>query len=271
VLSLAAQSQTTMTERAPGEVPQDVAVEPIARADPDVVVRGRSTRIVIQGRDAEALKTLQVHPPEGIRVESITPLPSRSDGLAAVSVAIAVDAAAATGERALMLSMPMKIVTDTSTRGDDEAAKQLQAFIDAVAKEDARPEEFGRLYVNSHDISITAVEVERPPGGRVRITATDPAGDIEFSSPAPIEIGGSPADIELADEPIISEARCGSDVFVNVLVDAAVASRSGSAIVTTAELVLPPLGGPPDCELRVRLQDKAGNTSAWFKTAVARR
>src|ERR1700694_944777 len=76
-----------------------------ATADPDIAVRGQTTRITVRGRDDESLRTLAINPPAGVRIVSIAPLPNQSRGQAAATVTLEVDANAQPGKRSLMLTI----------------------------------------------------------------------------------------------------------------------------------------------------------------------
>jgi hypothetical protein len=271
-LLMAAPVQAPVITRATPKQPEtEASAEPFADAEPDVVVRGRSVKLVVKGRDAASLKTLSVSPPEGVTLGAITPLPTRADGSAAVAVEVTVDAGASPGERALMLTAAPKISSSSSARpGNDSASKAMAAMMEALIRDQTKPAEAGVLYINSHEIVVSGVEVGKGPRREVRVIVTDTADDVE----SPASSGGSvaPANgivvMSLNAELIRSEARCGNDVYDGVLDDARVTqTRIGSAVLVATLFTVPP-HGPGSCTLRVRVHDTAGNTSPWFTSKL---
>lgn len=247
---------------------------PVVDAEPDVVLRGRSARLVLRGRDTTSLKTLQVSPPDGITIRAITPLPARRDGSAAVSVDLMVDAAANPGERTLVLTTAAVIYTASGRRsGADSVAGAMDALLTSMTRDRTHSDDAGVLYVNSHEITITGVVVGKGETREVRITATDATGDVE-TPPAAVATGASGAAITLvpaSSELVISEARCGRDIYDSVLEDAVVRETRSGSVLVTASLPALTLEGAGACTLRVRVRDKAGNTSPWFTTPLDRR
>jgi hypothetical protein len=262
LLLTALQGQMTTTTKAAQAPPlPGSTVEGIVEADPDVVLRGRTVKIIVKGSDMAALKTLQVNPPEGIRLGVITPLPARPDGSAAVSVEL----------RTLTLIVAPTISTTSAARpGGASVPPEMQKLFEAVTKRETIPVEGGLLYINSHELTITKVDVERRAPFAVRIAVTDAEGDFQpsgprtTSTPQPdaISVLGSSSDL------LISEARCGKDIFDSVVDDAVVRERQGSSVPIAGTLAASALEGAGPCELRVRVRDSAGNTSPWFKMKI---
>jgi hypothetical protein len=272
LLLTALQGQMTTTTKAAQAPPlPGSTVEGIVEADPDVVLRGRTVKIIVKGSDMAALKTLQVNPPEGIRLGVITPLPARPDGSAAVSVELHVDSSAEPGERTLTLIVAPTISTTSAARpGGASVPPEMQKLFEAVTKRETIPIEGGLLYINSHELTITKVDVERRAPFAVRIAVTDAEGDFQpsgprtTSTPQPdaISVLGASSDL------LISEARCGKDIFDSVVDDAVVRERQGSSVPIAGTLAASALEGAGPCELRVRVRDSAGNTSPWFKMKI---
>jgi len=267
-LLLVAPTQTPTLTRAPARpAAAALGTEPFAEAEPDVVLRGRTLTIVVRGRDLESLKTLQLSPPGGVEIRSITPLPSRADQSAAVSVELAVAASAEPGERVLLLTVPPQISTSSATRpGDDSTARAMEAMVRTLVKDRTPPLETGSLYINSHELAVTAVTVGIGESREVRITVTDAVGDLR--TPAT----GSAGIVVVSgfSELLASEARCASDVIDGVLDEAEVKETGAGTVILVARLMhLPPVSGT--CTLRVRVYDQAHNTSPWFTTKLTAR
>lgn len=261
---------TTLTTGVPKQPPARAGTEVFAEAEPDVVLRGRSVKLVVRGRDTASLKTLQLSPPDGVTMGPITPLPSRSDGSAAVSVELQVDAAAQPGERALLLTITPTIMTSSGTRsGGDSASKAMDALLATVTKDQTETSEVGTLYINSHDIAIAGVAVSRDQPHEVHIMVTDARNDLEEATPAGASAAPATGIVQLRfSDLIVSEVVCGRNVFHDILEDAMVRqTRPGTAVIV-AMLDATPLKGAGACSLKVRVRDAAGNTSPWFTTKL---
>jgi hypothetical protein len=229
----------------------------VALAEPDAVTRGRSTTIVVKGSKVETLKTLQVSPPDGVRLGEITPA---KDGSQAVTVVVTVDATAKPGERELTLVVAPTVATAGGARpaGDDEMAQQMDQFVREIIKRETKPVASGALHINAHDVKITKVEVV---GGQVRVTATDEAGDIVADS------GGGEETIREIKDPLIAEAHCADEIVYGLLWETRVQGQP-PAVTLVADLDPEGLAGKTACELRVRVRDKDGNLSGWSTTKL---
>ena len=252
----------TRAEVKPGS--PDATAILFAEAEPDVVLRGRTATLVVRGRDLISLKTLTIEPAAGISVRAITPLPARPDGSAAVRVELAVEAAAEPGERALLLTDPPKLMTASGVRpGGDSMSARVSELAQKVLQEQTTPSEAGWLYVNSHELLVTGVTIGTGEPREVVITVSDPAGDLE--TPAAPPSSGGIVFLNSSDL-LISEARCGQDVIDSVLDDARVKASRPGTVTLVARLSREELPGNAACTLRVRVRDKAHNTSPWFTT-----
>ena len=264
------QNPVALTRPSPGS-PDPQMDGPITEANPDVVTRGTSTTIVVTGNSAEELKTLQIDPPDGIRLSGMRPLPARGNGLSAMEVVVTVDRAAAPGMRSLvMTTAPIFGVSSTTRPGADPATRQIEQAFQEIIKRETKPAEVGTLFVNAHDVKITQVRVA---GSRVTITVVDPMGDIvlEPSGAAVIPIGSAgtaPIELHAVSGPIESEVRCGGQIADSfVLPTGPLTNRDASgAVQLSGELDLSELQGV--CDLRVRVVDKDGNVSLWYSTKV---
>jgi hypothetical protein len=242
-------------------------VLPFAEATPDTIIRGQVTRLVVKGRDAASLQSLKIEPADGIRIQSITPLPANSDGTASATVEIVADAGAALGERQMMLAMTAKITRSEATRPGGPPDKQLEAFYASVTKGADTSMEVGPIYVNSHPVTITNVNVAPYQNQRmIRITANDPTGD--FAGEARPKAPATGIQVVLPPEWIVSEARCGTDVFDSPITEAVVAGKQGTSATIVAQLSIEDLSPSGPCTLRVRVRDTAGNTSGWFSVKL---
>ncbi|MBI4908746.1 MAG: hypothetical protein HY820_34315 [Acidobacteria bacterium] len=242
---------------------QNAPLLPFADATPDTILRGQSTRVVVKGRDAASLHTLKVEPGDGVTIRAITPLSASS-----VSVEIAVEGDAKIGERQLMLTLAPTISRTPSVRESGLSQQPLEAFRDSIVKGNSTVMEAGSVYINSHAISITNVSVVANQNHRlIRITASDTRGD--FAAQARPGIAPA-AGIQLVTAPdwMVSEARCGKDVFDSPITDAVVASREGASATIVAQLSMEGLAASGPCELRVRVRDAAGNTSGWYTSRL---
>lgn len=243
-----------------------------ATADPDVLLRGQTARITVRGRDDESLRTLAIKPSNGVRIVSVTPLANQPRGQAAATVTIAVDPNAQPGKRALMLTIaPNRQDGFSGSEGVRQPGKKqtstaLNDAFEHVVKNATKPEEYGEIYINSHALAVTAVEVRRGSPGQARVTITDAEGDFQVAA------NRTRNDIAIVASPewLSSEMQCGKDVLADALSPIEgnpVVSRSGAT--TVVALSLPDFEfTTPLCELRVRAHDRAGNTSPWFKTRV---
>jgi hypothetical protein len=237
-------------------------------AEPLAITRGRTTTIVVKGRDGEALKTLAVNPPDGIKLGEIKALPPAADGRKAVSVAVTVDAKAEPGDRELTLTVAPTIAGSGARPGDDEAAKQMDAMIKEIIKRETRPQPAGALRINSHDVKITKVELVSGTGAAaMRITVEDEQGDIEGASRSGAE-APKEGEIVMITEPLSSEVRCGKEVFYAVLRDSTIHERKPPTVVLQAAIDASELAGKSGCDLHVQVEDKAGNVSGWFVTKL---
>lgn len=256
----------TVTVAAPKQRPAAVTADPFADPEPDVVVRGRTVKLVVRGRDAASLKTLQVSPPDDITLRSVTALPARSDGSVAVSVELLVGAAAEPGERALLLTVAPAITTSSSTRsGGDSVSKAMDALLATVTRDRTEAVEAGTLYINSHAIAVSGVAISRDQPREVHVFVTDANGDLEEPAPARIPATGI-TQLRFSAELVVSEARCGREVFDSPLDDAMVREAKAGTAVVVAMLDTTPMQRAGTCSLRVRVRDAAGNTSPWFTT-----
>ncbi len=257
----------TLTTAPPAEVqpPPDAAQ---AEAEPAVITRGRTTTIVVKGADVETLKTLGVSPADGVRLGQIKVLPPEKDGRKAVSVAVTVDANAKPGERELTLTLKPNFMGSGARPGDDEAAKQLEKMMQEIVKRETKAQPAGTLHINSHDVKITKVEVVGgKTDGAVRITVEDEVGDLDATAREAAKDEAGTGFVQIV-EPIISEVSCGHEIFYAVLMDSRISERKPPSVVLQADLDTQELAGKSGCELRVRVEDKAGNISGWFATKL---
>lgn len=265
------QGAPTVTRALPSPVDPQVDRGAFADAEPDVVLRGTSTTIVVAGSDADALKTLQVDPPNGVRLSGIKALPARPDGSSAIEVIVTVDGSAEPGERSLVLTAPPTMSVSSAGRpGADPMTKQMELAFQEIMKRETKPTPLGTLYINAHDIRITQVRIQ---GRQVAIIVVDPVGDIvaePMSSAIPIGGGATAAiDIRQMGGPIESEARCAGETIdspVNATGTIGKRSDAAGAVQVSGELDLAALTGA--CELRIRVRDKDGNISPWYSTTV---
>jgi hypothetical protein len=236
------------------------SARPFAEAEPDVLLRGRTATVVVRGRDLAALKTLTIGSPAGITIRSIIPLASSGKGVAAVRVELTVAADAEPGEHALRLTIAPEIQSSAGLRpGGDSLKGTVGEAIGKVMQQGAEPEEYGWIYVNSHDLLVT--DVKRGRGDEVLITASDPEGDLETPT-----LAATTGDLVLVtgSDLVTSEARCGGDVIDSVLDDARVKEARAGRVLLAATLAREALPEGTACTVRVRVRDKAKNTSPWF-------
>lgn len=232
--------------------------------EPDVVLRGRPARLVVAGKDLEALKTIRIEPADGVRISAVTPLAPRGDA-EVVAVDLVIAATAQPGERQVVLLVKPEIAGVTATRPgtDSELQRQIDKMFEEFAKEREQVEG-GSIYINSHDIVVAGVSVA---GDRVRVALTDAAGDFQTSvEPVRPRSSDELIVIRVGDDPLRSEARCGNQIFHGLLIAPEVTEQKGSSAVITATLGMAPTQGT--CELRVRARDREGNTSQWFTTKI---
>lgn len=247
-----------------------------ATAEPDIALRGHLTHLTVRGYDDESLRTLSIRPPSGVRIVSITPVPNQPRGQAAVAVTLSVEATAQPGKRSLMLSIsPSRqpgFSGSESVRkpGSKETSGALNDAFEHVVGKATKPEEYGEIYINSHTPTVTAVEIRRGSPGQARITVNDPAGNFQPAQPRP---GAGGITVLSAAEWLSSELHCGQDILEDALSPIEgnmVVSKAGPATIVATEL--------PDiefktnqCELKVRVRDRLGNTSPWLKTRITLR
>lgn len=262
-----AQSDGRMVTTAPSAAVQPVPNVLAAEAEPEMITRGHTTTIVVRGADVEALKTLALSPADGVKLGEIKVLPPGKDGRQAVSVAVTVDANAKPGERDLTLTIAPHIAT-TSRPGDEAGTKYMEQMMKEIMKRETKAQPAGTLHINSHDIKITKVDFTGgKTDGAARITVEDEAGDLVAGTPVGGEAKGELGLVQIA-EPVASEARCGDETFYAVLTESNIQERKPPSVVLQASLDTRELEGKSGCELRVRVEDKAGNVSAWFATKL---
>jgi hypothetical protein len=262
-LLLGAFQQQVTTRAAVKLESSETASRLFAEAEPDVVLRGRTATLVVRGRDLASLKTLTVSPAAGITVHSITPLPKRSDGTAAVQVELEIAGDAEPGERSLLLTDPPRVMTSSGVRpGSDSLTARVNELASKVIREQATPSEAGWLYVNSHELLVTAVTLGTGKSSEVLITVTDAAGDLE----TPVARATGDVVFLNSSDLLTSEARCGRDMIDSVLDDARVKDSRPGSVTLAARLARDELPAHSMCTLRVRVRDKAHNTSPWFST-----
>jgi hypothetical protein len=263
-----AQGDGRIVTTAPPAATRPAPNVPAADAEPEMITRGRTTTIVVKGADVEVLKTLGVSPPDGVKLGEIKVLPAGKDGRKAVSVAVTVDANAKPGERDLTLIVAPNIVGTGARAGDDEAAKQMEKMMQEIIKRETKAQPAGTLHINSHDVKITKVDfVGGKTDGAARITVEDEAGDLVAGTPVGGEAKGELGIVQIA-EPVASEAHCGDETFYAVLTESSIQEKKPPSVVLQAGLDTQEIQGKSGCELRVRVEDKAGNVSPWFATKL---
>lgn len=230
---------------------QTQVAEPVSSIVPDVVVRGRSSQLVVKGRDLTVLKTIDAKSGEGLRIAQVQPLPAPAEGGAAVSVTIVVDPGAAPGPRELTVVDPSQGTVVTTVRpGADlppDVLKDLEAFGRRALTVTA-----GAIHVNGHEIAITGAQLTGSGARRsLRMTVVDEAGDLV------------PAEGALEPQVLCGDRLRSGDLLSNVTPE-----RQGSNVVVSAELDASDVSSLGGCVLKVRAKDKAGNLSAWFETKV---
>jgi hypothetical protein len=275
-LLLAEMQIRTVTE-APPKTAEPPAVDALsAEAEPDMVVRGRSTTVVVKGGDEAALQTLQVDPADGIKLGAIKVLPPRPDGAKAVEVTVTVDAAAKPGDRDLMLTVtPTVHMATTPPRAADPSAPappgDVGAFVEKmrqeIIKRETKPLVAGTLHVNTHEVKVTAVDSGGSPPAAITVTVTDEAGDVVVD-PEPAK--EAEEGIVSVPVPLLTELHCGKEVIDAFPEALTIAERKPPTVVLAAKLDAEEARGRSGCELRVRVQDKEGNLSNWYTKMLPR-
>ena len=97
--------------------------------------------------------------------------------------------------------------------GNKKTSTALNDAFEHVIKNATKPEEYGEIYVNSHHLAVTAVEVRRGSPGQARVTIVDAEGDFQIGAQ---RARGDFAIVSSADW-LSSEMHCGKDVMDDAL------------------------------------------------------
>lgn len=157
---------------------QEQVADAVTSIEPDVVARGRSSQIVVKGRDVAVLKTIDVRPADGVRIAQVQPLPAPADGGAAVSVTIAVDPGGAPGPRELTVVDPTQGSVVTSMRPGTDLTPELLKDLQAHTRR-AQSITAGTIRVNTHEIAIADAQLTGTGARRtLRMTVVDEGDDL---------------------------------------------------------------------------------------------
>lgn len=246
--------------RLPGGTPR-ASIEREVR--PDVVRPGSRQITVITDVELQSPVTVEIQPPDGIRVGAVK-LGSSGPGASALIVDLVVASDARPGAREIVAVVKPAIVTSSSNRPgvDEEMARAMEALNKARGQEMERLE-IGSFFVNTHDISITNVT---PRGSVVAIEVSDARVDFD-TPPADGRVSyGVVRPVGAAAEFLISELSCGGIVRLGAVSESKVIERKASGVVIQGTVDLEPGEGP--CDLKVRARDGAGNTSGWYSVEM---
>lgn len=210
----------------------------LPEAESSVVVRGRTSTLIVVGKSLAQTKTVEIEPATGVKVVEIKKLEARADGLNAVSIVLSVDANAEVGQRTATLMAKdnrMDIVWfSIGTHNLTIANLKLESKRQEVVK----MEETERVIAEAN-YSFT---FEDEAGD---ITPDDAATSIQMM----LKCGRTSSGSYTAPTKIVMEGQNRGTMYFSVHKDQLAHAK-------------------PECELQFRLKDKDGNESNRLKAEL---
>lgn len=212
--------------------------EALPEVESSVVVRGRTSTLIVVGKSLSQTKAVEIEPAIGVKVVEIKKLEARPDGLNAVAIVLLVEANAEVGQR-----------TATLTAKDNR--------MDIVW-----------FSIGTHNLTIANLKLESKRQEVIKMEETERViAEANYSFTFEDEAGDVTPDIAAVSIQMMLKCKRTSSGLYIVPTKIVLENQQRGTVYLSIhkdQLALP----KAECELQFRLRDKDGNESNRLKTSL---